>query len=188
MPKVFEKETEEESTKDQFHSKISEAEEVKTLLNWTAPSRPFRKKDHSYYRTIAIIVVLLVFIALLAKEFLLIGVLLSFTFVAYVIAFVPPEDADYKISTQGVIVGDHFYFWHDLDSFWFREKEGQVILFIQTKLRFPGQLMLVLGSRSKEEVRDAVAKFLPFHEIPKTTFLDHWAEVLQKHFPLENIK
>lgn len=168
--------------------KIMEAGEVKTLLSWDAPARPFRKRDRSYYTTIAVLVILLILIALLAREFLLIGVLLALTFVAYVLAFIPPNDVIYKISTQGITIGDHFYFWHFLDSFWFKEKEGQKVLFIQTRLRFPGQLMLVLGSQSEDQVKKIVARFLPFHEIPQTTLLDKWAEVLQKHFPLENVQ
>ena len=170
----------------EFHPKIGEAGEVKTLLEWVAPSRPFRKKDRSYYTTIAILVVLLVLIAFLAREFLLIGVILSLSFVAYVLAFVPPENITYKISTQGITIKDRFYFWHYLDAFWFKKKENQNIMFVQTRLRFPAQLMLVMGETAEEEAKKQVARFLPFHEMPRTTFLDKWAEGLQKHFPLEN--
>ena len=166
--------------------KIGEAGEIKTFLTWDAPSRPFKGKNLSYYRTIAILVVLLVLIAFLAQEFLLIGAILALAFVTYVLAFIPPHDVTYKISTQGITIGDHFYFWHTLDSFWFKEKEGQKILFIQTYLRFPGQLMLVLGEVDMEEVKKIVARFLPYHEIHQAPVLERWAEGLQKHFPLEN--
>lgn len=172
---------------DYLEPKIGEAGEVKTLLSWEAPSRPFRSRDRSYYTTIAVIVVLLILISLLAREYLLIGVLLAMTFVAYVLAFVPPGLVVYKISTQGITIGDHFYFWHELDSFWFKEQEGQKVLFAQTHLKFPGQLMIVLGELEEEAVKKLVARFLPFHEIPQTSVLDRWAETLQKHFPLENI-
>lgn len=184
MPRFFEKHPEEN---ENFTPKMGEAGEIKTLLSWRASSRPFRKKDRSYYTTLAIIVILLILIAFLAREFLLIGVLLAFTFVAYVLAFIPPQDVDYKISTQGITIGDHFYFWHELESFWFKEKEGHQVLFIQTGLTFPGQLMLVIGDLGGEEVKKVMARFLSFHEIPQTTLFDRWTEGLQKHFPLENI-
>lgn len=161
---------------------------IKTHLSWKAPARPFRKKDRSYYTTIAILVILLILIALLAQEILLIGVLLALAFVAYVLGFVPPEDIEYKISTQGITIGDHFYFWLDLDSFWFSEKENQRILHVLTHLRFPGQLMLVLGDQDEEEVKKVVAKYLPYHEIAPKSLMDKWAESLQKHFPLENLQ
>ncbi len=173
-------------TQEYFSPKLNEAGEVRTLLEWEAPSRPYRKKDRSYYTTSAILVILLVLIAFLAREFLLIGVLLSLTFVAYVLAFVPPNKVKYRISTQGVIIGENFYFWHYLDSFWFKEKEGMKVMFIQTGLGFPAQLMLVLEDINQEEVKKVVARFLPFHEIPYRTMFDKWVEGLQKHFPLEN--
>lgn len=178
---------EKEQPKEYFTPKMSEAEEIKTLLSWEAPARPFRKKDRSYYTTSAILVILLILIAFLAREFLLIGVLLSLTFVAYVLAFVPPGNVLYRISTQGITIGEDFYFWHFLDSFWFKEKENSKILYIQTRFRFPAQLMLVLKDKSEEEkVKSIVARFLPFHEKPYKSWMEKWSEGLQKHFPLEN--
>ncbi|MDO8619555.1 MAG: hypothetical protein Q7R49_06500 [Candidatus Daviesbacteria bacterium] len=188
MPEVFvPKTSEKESNIDEaLSSKIGEAGEVKTLLEWEAPARPFKPKDRSYYTTIAVLVLLLGIIAFLANEFLLIGVLLALAFVAYVLAYIPPNDVKYRISSQGITISDHFYFWHELDSFWFKEKDGHKVLFIQTLVSFPGQLMLVLKSGAEEEVKKEVARFLPYHEIPKSSFMDRWSDRLQKHFPLEN--
>ena len=183
MPQVFKK----HSPGDEQGSTLEPEVEVKTLIEWEAPSRPFRKKDRSYYTTIGIIVALLVLIALLAREFLLILVLLSLTFVTYVLAFVPPHDIKFRISTQGVTIGEQFYSWNILDSFWFKEKEGKKVLFIQTHLNFPKHLMLVLSTTEDEdEIKNTVAKFLPFHEIPETSMMERWADSLQKHFPMEN--
>lgn len=185
MPK--EKKQEEFENREFFTPKMMEAEEIKTLLSWEAPSRPFRKKDRSYYTTIAILVILLVLIAFLASEFLLIGALLSFAFVAYVLAFVPPHNVSYRISTQGITIGEDFYFWHFLDAFWFKEKEKQKVLHIQTRLRFPAQLMLVLGNEDEEKIKKTIARFLPYVEVPYKSWMEKWSESLQKHFPLENV-
>ena len=159
MPKVFKPQ---EAPEENLVSKISESGEVKTLITFEAPSRPFRKKDRSYFTTIIIFVIVVILVSLWLREFLLVAVSLSLAFVAFVFAAVPPENIIYKITTQGVTVGGSFYFWHDLDSFWFKESEGQKILIIQTKLRFPGQLVLVLGDQDEEQVKKEVAHFLPF--------------------------
>ncbi len=163
-----------------------ENDPIKTFVTWIAPARPFRRRDRSYFTTIAIIVVLLILICLLAREFILIGVLFAIVFVIYVLAFVPPEDVEYKISTQGITIRDHFYFWLDLASFWFTKKEGYDILNINTNLRFPGRLMILVNSDSVENIKKIVAKYLPFHEIAPKNLMDDLAEGLQKHFPLEN--
>lgn len=188
MPKFFVKQSSQEDPikPHEPHEEEDESNPVRTFLEWTAPARPFRKKDRSYYVTIAVIVTLLILISLLAQEILLIGVILALSFVAYVLGFVPPEDVEYKISTQGIIIGSHFYFWGDLHSFWFSQKEGLSVLHILTHFRFPAQLMIVLNSNQEEETKKVVAKYLPFHEIPPKNLLDNWAEGLQKHFPLEN--
>ncbi len=180
------KQPEGSESREFFTPKMMEAEEIKTLLIWEAPSRPFRKKDRSYFTTIAILVILLVLIAFLASEFLLVGALLSFVFVAYVLAFVPPHNVSYRISTQGITIGEDFYFWHFLDAFWFKEKEKQKVLHIQTRLRFPAQLMLVLGNEDEEKVKKLIARFLPYVEVPYKSWMEKWSESLQKHFPLEN--
>lgn len=170
-----------------FTPKMGEAEEIKTLLSWQAPARPFRKKDRSYYTTLAIIVILLTLILLLFHEFLLIATLLSLTFVAYVLAFVPPHRIGYVISTQGITVGEDFYFWHFLDSFWFKEKEGHKVLHVQTHLRFPAQIMLVLEGVDEEKVKKILSRFLPFFEKPYRSWMEKWSDSLQKNFPLEKV-
>ena len=116
MPKVFQKTPTHHPAPE--HNDLDD-DPLKIFLTWRAPARPFRKKDRSYYTTIGIIVTLLSLILLLAHEFLLIGAILALTFVAYVLSFIAPEDINYKVSSQGITVGEHFYSWNDLDSFWF---------------------------------------------------------------------
>jgi|SRR3989344_84062 len=172
---------------DSFTPKMGEAGEIRTLLEWEAFARPFRKKDRSYYTTIAIIVILLCLILLLAREFLLIATILSLAFVSYVLAFVPPHKIKYRISTQGITIGDDFYFWHYLDSFWFKEKENHKVVHIETVFRFPAQIMLVLEEVEEEKIKNILSRFLPFYEKPHKTWMEKWTEGLQKHFPLENV-
>lgn len=159
---------------------------VHPLLTWRAASRPFRKKDRSYYTTVIILIALISMIAFLAGERLLIGVLFALLFLIYVLNFTPPEDIDYKLSTQGITIGDHFYHWYELDSFWFSQKDGFKVLNVLTRFRFPGLLIIVLGQTSEEEVKRVSAKYLPFHEIAPKSIIEKWTESLQKHFPLEN--
>lgn len=159
---------------------------VKELLAWRAPARPFRKKDRSYYTTVAILIILISLILALAGERLLIGVLFALGFLVYVLNFIKPEEIDYKITTQGITIGNHFYHWQEMDSFWFSEKDGYKILHVFTHLRFPAVLILVIKNVEVETVKQTCAKFLPFHEIAPRSILDKWSESLQRHFPLEN--
>lgn len=158
---------------------------VQTLLTWKAPSRPFRKKSRGFYTQVALFIIVLCGIAFFAQYFLLIGVLLSFGFLVYVLNYVEPQDAEYKLSTQGVTIDDHFYHWDELNSFWFSEKDDYKILNILTNIRFPGVLMLVMGSTSEETIKNICARYLPFHEIAPKSIMDKWSDSLQKHLQLE---
>lgn len=159
---------------------------VRSLIAWKAASRPYRKKERSYYTTVALLIILVSLIAFFWGERLLIGALLALGFLVYVLNFTPPTEIDYKISTQGITIGDHFYHWEELDSFWFSEKEGSKILNVLTKFRFPGLLMMVMSPEiPQDEVQRVVARYLPFHEIAPKSTLEKWSESLQKHFPLE---
>jgi hypothetical protein len=173
-------------TRSREYEDSDELDPVKTLLTWDAASRPYRKKDRSFYTVSFVLIALISAIALLAGQIMLIGVLLAFLFLVYALNFVPPEDVEYKISTQGVTISDHFYHWQELDSFWFTEKEGSKLLHILTRLRFPGVLIIVLGEKEEGEVKRVVARYLPYHEIAPKSLMDKWAEGLQRHFPLEN--
>lgn len=159
---------------------------LKILLSWKAASRPFRKKDRSFYTTVFLLLILISGIAFFSGQVMLIGVFLSLGFLIYVLNFIPPEDVEYKLSNQGVTIGDHFYHWQQLDSFWFSEKDGFKILHILTLIKFPGVLMLVLGETPQEDVKRVVAKFLPYHEIAPKSQIEKWSDSLQRYFPLEN--
>lgn len=183
MPEFYHKPTEKSEYKS---SDRDDSNPVETFFTWTAPARPFRKRDRSFFTTVGIIIVLLALISFFAREYILIGVLFAFAFVIYVLAFVPPEDVEYKISTQGITIGDHFYFWTELNSFWFSEKEGNKILNVLTNLRFPGQLIILIKTDHVDEIKKRVARYLPFHEIAPKNLMDSWTASLTKHFPLEN--
>ncbi len=68
-----------------------------------------------------------------------------------------------------------------------QQKEGYKVAHIQTNLRFPAQLMLVLDSMNEEKVKKIMSRFLPFHEVPYRSWMEKWSESLQKNFPLENV-
>ncbi len=164
----------------------SYSDPLRTLIEWKALSRPFKKRDRSFYTTVAILVILFSPIALFLGGKTLFMALIALGFVVYVFNLVPPEEIDYKLSIQGVTVSDHFYHWQELDSFWISQKDGHKILNILTQLRFPGVLMLIIDETKLEEIKRICARFLPFHEIVPKTIIEKWSESLQKHFPLEN--
>ena len=155
----------------------------KTLFEWQAASRPFKKRNRDVFLTAGAIVALISVILVFVKEFLLIAVLLSLYFVFWVLNTISPEKVQHRITNQGVETGDEFYKWEELGKFWLSEQWGDQILNIETKKRFPGLLIMILGP-VKEEVKKGLSQYLTFEE-PEENWLNGAAKWLQKTVPLD---
>jgi hypothetical protein len=163
---------------------VTQPEPEKELFSWTAPERLFKKRDREYYTTVGVIVLLLSVILLFAKEFLLIAVILSFGFVSYVLASVPPGVTKHRITNKGIRTGKNFYRWGELGRFWFVKKWKQLVLHVENAARFPGQLVMVIEEANKEKIKEILSRYL-INQKPEQTLLDRAAKWLQKKVPLE---
>ena len=162
--------------------------EVKTLLSWTAPGRPFRKRGRQYYLTSLLIMLLVEVILFLFSQYLLMLVVVSLVFVSFALATVPPRNFHYRISTEGITIEDHYCLWQELYDFYFRKIEGVDVLHVRTHSFIPGELTLTLGEIDKEHVKRVLLPYLPYREIIKPTFMEKSGDWLSKNFPLENTK
>jgi hypothetical protein len=158
---------------------------AKDLFSWTAPARPFKKRDKEYFSTIAAVVFLLAVILFFLKEWLLIGVIIAFMFFSYVLATVPPQKEGYTITTRGLRVGEKTYQWAQLTRFWFSKKWDNKLLNIETSLTFPRHLQIIIPENKKTEIRNILEKHL-LYEKPQKSIIDKSANWLQKTFPLES--
>ena len=161
--------------------------EVKTLLAWTAPGRPFRKRSKQYYLTSLLIMLLVEIILFLFSQYLLMLVVLSLVFVAFALATVPPRDFHYRISSEGITIEDHFFLWQELYDFYFRKRDGVDVLHVRTHAFIPGELTITLGDISEEHAKSVLLPYLPYREYIKPTFMEKSAEWLSANFPLENV-
>lgn len=161
-----------------------ERNEEKVWLEWTAPSRPYKKRDREFYTTVAIIVFLVSLILFFAGQFLFIAVVVSVAFVTYVLATVPPDHVHNALTTFGIHTGENLFYWEELGRFWFTTQYGSRMLHVETARAFPGVLVLLLENMSEDEVKRVMIKYTTF-EKPKDTWLDNAAKWLQEKFPLE---
>ena len=159
--------------------------QVKTLLSWSAPGRPFVKRGKQFFMTALLISLLIEIILFLFGQYLFMAVVISLVFLGFAFAVVPPKNFHYKISNQGIMVEDHFYLWQELYDFYFKRREGVDLLHVRTQDFFPGELIISLGDLHKEQVRDMMVPFLPFREYVKPTFAEKSGDWIYKNFPLE---
>ena len=159
--------------------------QVKTLLAWTAPGRPFRKRTRQYYLTSLLITMLIEIILFLFSQYLLMIVVLSLLFVAFALPTIPPSPFHYKISSEGITIEDHFFLWQELYDFYFKKREGIEVLHVRTHSFLPGELTITLGDVDREHIKSVLLPYLPFREIIKPTFMEKSADWLTTNFPLE---
>ena len=156
------------------------------LLEWSAPGRPFKKRSKQFYLTALLIMLLVEVILFLFSQYLLMIVLISLVFVAFVLATVPPKDFHYRISSEGIMIEDGFFIWKELYDFYFKNRDGVKTLHLGTQALLPGELIVTLGDMDEEKVKKALIPYLPYREYVKPTFVEKSADWLTKNFPLEN--
>lgn len=159
--------------------------DVKTLLSWEAPGRPFKKRGRQFYLSVLLIVFLIWVILFLFGEYLLMVTIGAFAFLAVVLGTIPPSNFHYKISTEGIKVEDHFYIWPELYDFYFKTMNGSQIVIVRTQALIPGALHLPIDHMSSDQIRKILINYLPYREIVKPTFMEKGADWLSKNFPLE---
>lgn len=169
------------------HDENITANDVRTLLSWSAPGRPFRKKTREFYLSCLLIFFLIEVIVFLFAQYQLMLAVGAVTFLAIALSTVPPKDFHYRISTEGVKVEDHFYIWNELYDFYFKHFDKVDVLVIRTEALIPGELKITLGNVSRDHVRKVLINFLPYREVVRKTFMEKSADWLSQNFPLDRV-
>ncbi|OGY24055.1 MAG: hypothetical protein A2172_00715 [Candidatus Woykebacteria bacterium RBG_13_40_15] len=151
---------------------------VKTLFRWQSFSRTYTRRSAKWYIYTFLLLATIILILLFVREFFIIIPVLALVFVAYSLATVPPEIVNNSITSQGINNGNYSYIWQELDDFWFTEKNGFTILHIDTFLNWPRRLFILVNKDDKEKIQQMLARYIPYREIPKTTWIDTFGEVL----------
>lgn len=159
--------------------------DVKTLLSWSAPGRPFKKKGREFYVAVILITILIEIILFLFSQYELMLAVFSLTFLSLVLASIPPRDFHYRISNQGITIEDHFYLWEELYDFYFKKIDGADVLFVRTQTFIPGELKIPLGSLDLNHIKKILLHFLPYREVVGATFIEKSADWLSRVLPLE---
>ncbi len=172
-------------TREEADAKHVAAMSAKAVISWKSPVRIFKARSRKYFVKIALYALVFVLAAIAFSEFFLVGVILALVFVVYVLALAAPEVIEHKITNMGIISGGRAFLWDELDSFWFDKRGEERLLIVQTRLNFPGRLIILLTNVSDRTLLELLEKHMHFHHGPVHTFLDRWANWLQERINLE---
>jgi hypothetical protein len=138
-----------------------------TVFEWEAPIRlKFFFEIKVFVGIVAACLVFILYLAILGHYMLMIAIF-ALLFFIYAAGTVPPINVTHKITKRGVETIDKLYEWYKLESFWFTNKNGQDILFINTKLRLPSKLILLITEKDRASIFMLLQDKLLYHDIRK---------------------
>lgn len=139
-------------------------ETEKEVFSWTAPARPFKRRDRRFYTTLIATAGIVGLVLFLAEGFMPVILLISIIFLFYIMSTVEPEKIEYGITNKGIKIGGQTTFWEIMTRFWFSKRFDSEILVIETVV-LPGRLELVINVEDKEKVKQALAAHIPEEEV-----------------------
>ena len=177
MPTAEDKST----LKEEAQPVVIRREAEKDLISWTAPARPFKRRDREYYVTIIAIAAVVGLILFMVEGWMPVVLLISLIFLFYVMSTVEPEGVEYKITSRGIKVAGKRTDWQALVRYWFSRRFDNELLVVEST-NLPGRIEYVLAPESKEEVKKALSQFLPEEEAPPS-YLDKAANWFAAKLP-----
>jgi hypothetical protein len=141
------------------------------FYQWVAPSRITIKRDKQWYWTVALVIMFIVFFAVFANQFMLVAVALAFLFAIYVSNSVPAADTIYKLTRQGIEIGEgegiEVYSWAQLIEYSYYYKSGTEVLYIDTILAVPQRLQLLFTQEDRKNINMIMESNLPYKPPPR---------------------
>jgi hypothetical protein len=133
---------------------------------------------------VALILLFILYLAILGHYFLM-GVMIALVFFIYVAGATEPIKTTHLIMARGVESFDKLYEWFMLDCFYFTVKNGHHMLIIETKLRFPSKLILLLDEKERSPLFVLLQDKLLYKDLRNRNFIEK--ATFGEYVPLEKI-
>ncbi len=155
------------------------------LFEWESPIRvPFNFEMKNFLTVVAICLLFILFLAILG-HYILMFAIISFLFLVYVAGTTKPVNVKHSITAKGIETLDVLYEWYMLDTFYFTKKKGHHLLILETNLRFPAQLFLIIKKKEIPTIFLLLQDQLLYKDIKKQS---SWHKMnLGEYIPLEKI-
>jgi len=142
------------------------------LFQWESPDRyMFDFQSKSFWMILALVLLFVLFLAILGQYYLMAAVI-ALIFFVYVAGTNKPIRVKHKITSRGIDTGNKLYEWFVLDNFWFSIKNGQYMLIVETKLRYPRALILLLDGADKDAIFVLLQEKVLYKDIRKQSKID----------------
>ncbi|MCB9790939.1 hypothetical protein H6764_02875 [Candidatus Nomurabacteria bacterium] len=156
-----------------------------TLYEWEAPIRIANHFDQKQFAILAFASMLFILYLAVLGNYALMLAIIALLFFIYVSGTTKPDIIKNKITARGIDTLDKVYDWYMLENFRFTVKNRQHLLIVETKLRYPSRLILLLKKEEREPLFLLLQDKVLYKDIRKQSKLDLWT--FGKYIPLEKI-
>ncbi|MEI6887312.1 MAG: hypothetical protein WCK31_03710 [bacterium] len=139
---------------------------LEVIFNWKSPSRVFVARDRSWFLKVAAIFLVIILLLAFLQEIVLIVVLIALLGLIYILSTVPPDIAEHEITNRGIRSFEKMYYWKELGEYWFSIKQGFTLLNIDTKMRFPSRIIMIVKPGDEKEMTKILSKKLTYLQLP----------------------
>lgn len=142
------------------------------LFEWEAPDRyKFHFNNKTFWVILAFALLFVLFLAIL-EQYYLMAAIIALLFFIYVSGTNKPITVKHKITARGIDTAGRLFEWFVLDNFWFSIKNGQYFLIVETRLRYPKALILLLNQADKDAIFVLLQEKVLYKDIRKQSRID----------------
>lgn len=134
-------------------------------------------KNSFWYLGVAILLAALLVLALSSREYLLSAVIVAAGVAIFRLGNLQPGARQIKLTKRGLYWGDRFFGYHQLRSFWFAKRAGQVTLYLE-RLNLAPVLSFVIPENQLEKAALFLSHQLPHHHHKGEPFGDRFSRLL----------
>jgi len=144
---------------------------VRDLFVWQSQSHPLNKYPPGAFPVFGVLALIISIVLALFQEWLGVAVTWAAYFLFFALTKIPQVSVEHKITTEGIISINHSYLWQELGPFWFKTRNNETVLHIANR-NFLGHLIMLIDVKDQEKIREILAEYLPFIEVPEKSFWD----------------
>jgi hypothetical protein len=137
---------------------------------WVAPSKIVIKRDKQWYWTMGLLLMIMLTVAVIFREMIWVAVVLAFFFAIYVNASIPATETVYKLTRQGIEVGEgdglEIYAWEQLLDYSYYYKSNNEILYIDTIIGMPPTIPMLFSQEDRKNIEMILEAHLPYKPVP----------------------
>lgn len=138
----------------------------KVIFTWEANDRPTFSFTNGQKTIFTSLLLLLGLYFFWVGQPVLTLVTAAIFFVLFALVSFPAQRAIHAVETLGIRSMDFLYGWEDLVSFWVAEKDGIIIMYVDTRLKFPGRLVFLIESfQEAVSIVNLVIEKLPYRAL-----------------------